>query len=116
MSSYPQDAACRGMDPAIFYPMRGSAVKVPKAICNGCSVKAECLAAAMAEPERYGIWGDATERERRAMRYALAPSTGRARRLDEAVTMNAAGWGRREAAAALGVNVGTYMRYLKDAS
>lgn len=37
-------AACRGMDPTIFYPLRGQALDPARAVCARCPVVAECLA------------------------------------------------------------------------
>ena len=38
-----------------------------KSICRGCDVHEACLAFALANRERDGVWGGATERERRRM-------------------------------------------------
>lgn len=61
-------AACRGMSPAYWYAERGESIVEAKAICAGCPVQAECLAAALASRERHGIWGGYTEKERRMIR------------------------------------------------
>jgi WhiB family redox-sensing transcriptional regulator len=37
-------------------------------VCVGCDVRAECLEYAMANDERFGIWGGLSERERRRLR------------------------------------------------
>ena len=39
-----------------------------KELCAGCSVREECLEAAMADDELGGLWGGTTEGERREMR------------------------------------------------
>ena len=39
-----------------------------KRVCSGCSVRAECLEFALANDERFGIWGGLSERERRRLR------------------------------------------------
>lgn len=64
------DAACRGMDPELFFPVRGdfAAVEAARAICRGCSVMAECRAYGLAEPHMHGMWGGLSERERRQVR------------------------------------------------
>ena len=72
-----QHAACAGMKPAMFYPPRGEPAAEAKAVCRRCPVARECLAAALARPERYGVWGATTERERRAQRKVAAPEISR---------------------------------------
>lgn len=64
-------AACRGMDPALFFPERGTPTADAKAVCRTCRVRSECLADALDARERFGIWGGYSERERRAMRRRL---------------------------------------------
>lgn len=61
-------ASCRGLDPNIFFPNRGELTAQIKAICHGCSVRAECLAYALNGGEHVGIWGGLSERERRRLR------------------------------------------------
>lgn len=61
-------AACRGMDPEIFFPHRGTDTRAPKAICNRCPVRPDCLEFAMDNGERWGIWGGVSERGRREIR------------------------------------------------
>jgi WhiB family transcriptional regulator, redox-sensing transcriptional regulator len=60
-----QRAACRGVDPDIFYPMSDEDAEDAKAICAQCPVKQACLEWALTAREREGVWGGATERERR---------------------------------------------------
>jgi transcription factor WhiB len=50
-------AACRGADACLFFPEPGESDAQAKAICAVCPVQAECLAAALANGERYGVWG-----------------------------------------------------------
>ncbi|WP_406066306.1 WhiB family transcriptional regulator [Streptomyces sp. NBC_01077] len=47
--------------------VQGAAQNRAKALCTGCSVKAECLAYALDERIEHGVWGGMTERERRAL-------------------------------------------------
>ena len=61
-------AACRGMDPELFFPERGEPTEPAKAVCAGCPVRGECLDYALTNVERFGIWGGLSERERRAIR------------------------------------------------
>lgn len=61
------------MPTRIFFPEepgRG-APKEAKLVCAGCNVKAECLAYALRNNERDGIWGGLTDRERRKYLKAL---------------------------------------------
>jgi WhiB family redox-sensing transcriptional regulator len=60
-----QHAACRGLDPEIFYPATDEEADVAKAICNVCAIRQACLEHALGSRERDGIWGGATEKERR---------------------------------------------------
>jgi WhiB family redox-sensing transcriptional regulator len=58
-------AACRGVDPDIFYPVSDEDAEDAKAICGQCPVQERCLEWALTNREREGVWGGATERERR---------------------------------------------------
>ena len=62
-----QHAACRGVDPDIFYPVSEEEAEEAKAICNACAACETCLEFALGNRERDGVWGGATERERRRM-------------------------------------------------
>jgi hypothetical protein len=42
--------------------------EAPRAICAGCLVRAECLAAALQDPLTEGVWAGTTARERRQLR------------------------------------------------
>lgn len=57
-------AACRGLDPMIFYPLTDEEADAAKAVCEGCPVQDECLEHAIGHREHNGVWGGATERER----------------------------------------------------
>jgi WhiB family redox-sensing transcriptional regulator len=58
-------AACRGLDPIIFYPSTDDEIEVAKAVCDECPVSGPCLEHALAVREKEGVWGGCTERERR---------------------------------------------------
>ena len=62
-----QRAACRGVDADIFYPITDEEAEDAKSVCGSCGVRAACLEWALANRERDGVWGGATERERRRM-------------------------------------------------
>ena len=58
-------AACRGLDPEIFFPALDDDVEDAKAVCAGCAVRETCLEFALQVREKEGVWGGATEKERR---------------------------------------------------
>lgn len=58
-------AACRGVDTNVFFPATEEEADPAKAICDVCPVREACLEHALADREREGVWGGATERERR---------------------------------------------------
>jgi WhiB family transcriptional regulator, redox-sensing transcriptional regulator len=60
-----QRAACVGVEPEIFYPVSEEDAEQAKAVCAECEVRQSCLEFALANRERDGVWGGATERERR---------------------------------------------------
>ena len=62
------DALCSQTDPEAFFPEKGGSTRDAKKICAQCEVKAECLEYALANDERFGIWGGLSERERRRLR------------------------------------------------
>lgn len=70
------DAACRGIDTALFFPERGEPTAEVKAVCRACPVREACLTYALDAREKWGLWGGSSERQRRRMRKG----TGRGRR------------------------------------
>lgn len=62
------DALCAQTDPEAFFPEKGGSTREAKRICDGCEVRSECLDYALANDERFGIWGGLSERERRKLR------------------------------------------------
>ena len=75
-------ANCMGVDPELFFPERGASTREAKEVCRGCMVREDCLEYALANGEKFGIWGGLSERERRKVRRARAL----ARRANEAAT------------------------------
>jgi WhiB family redox-sensing transcriptional regulator len=51
----------------VFYPVTEEQTDEAKSICRECPVREPCLEYALANRERDGVWGGATERERRRM-------------------------------------------------
>jgi len=62
--------ACRGLDPAIFFPSDGAGVVCARKICLTCSVIDECLAYALKNRIEHGVWGGSSERERKRLHRA----------------------------------------------
>jgi WhiB family transcriptional regulator, redox-sensing transcriptional regulator len=67
-----EQALCAQTDPEAFFPEKGGSTREAKRICSGCEVRAECLEYALANDERFGIWGGLSERERRRIRRQRA--------------------------------------------
>lgn len=63
-----QQANCLGVDPDLFFPVRGESAAEAKEVCRGCTVRAECLEFALVNGEKRGIWGGLSERQRRTVR------------------------------------------------
>ena len=66
-------AACRSVDPDLFFPVSVSDASLEqaaeaKAICAGCAVRRQCLAFALRTRQVHGIWGGLTEGERTSRR------------------------------------------------
>lgn len=63
-------AACRGSDTRLFFPVRGDneAVVRAKSVCRTCPVLSPCRAWALAHPAERGIWGGLTEAQRHVTR------------------------------------------------
>jgi len=71
-------ARCREFDPGTFFPSDGSGVAEAQEICATCPVASECLEYALEYRIEHGVWGGASERERRRIlrqrRRAAAPT------------------------------------------
>jgi WhiB family redox-sensing transcriptional regulator len=48
---------CRVNDAELFFAESPSDVELAKALCQGCPVRAECLAGALERREPWGVWG-----------------------------------------------------------
>jgi WhiB family transcriptional regulator, redox-sensing transcriptional regulator len=77
--SWHEAAACRDADPDLFFPV-GTAgpalrqIEEAKRICRACPAQAPCLAWALDQGVGSGVWGGATEDERRALRTGRGPA------------------------------------------
>ena len=56
---------CRDEVPARFFPSDGVGVDHARRICATCPVQAPCLEYALEQRIDHGVWGGASERERR---------------------------------------------------
>lgn len=59
------EGRCRDLDPATFFPSDGAGVETARRICEECPVRATCLEFALVNRVDHGVWGGASERERR---------------------------------------------------
>ena len=66
--SWQERALCAQTDPEAFFPEKGGSTREAKKVCASCEVRAECLDYALANDERFGIWGGLSERERRKLK------------------------------------------------
>jgi len=58
-------ARCRDIHPSVFFPSDGVGVEAAKLVCRECPVRAPCLDYAIENHIDHGVWGGASERERR---------------------------------------------------
>ena len=66
-------ASCRSADPDLFFPVGTtgpavSQIEAAKIVCRACPVQEPCLEFALATNQDSGVWGAASEEERRMMR------------------------------------------------
>lgn len=69
--AWADDAACRDLDPDLFY-IEGGAAIAPEvaAACRTCPVHTDCHTWALRR-ERFGYWAGTSERARRKLRRTL---------------------------------------------
>src|SRR4051794_29089636 len=65
-------AACYGIDPEVFFPAWEAAAGLALSYCNACSIREPCLAWALKNRERYGVWGGLPEQQRRRISRHVA--------------------------------------------
>ena len=91
MTEWMQDAACRGRDTEMFFPVKGQAsgkaaqeIERAKAVCLACPVLAECRDYILSDHPRYeddyGIYGALTPEERHRARFEARNQRQRERR------------------------------------
>ena len=81
-----RSAAFRGCDVELFFPVSTTGpaidqITAAKAVCDACPVRADCLDFALVTNQEAGVWGGATEEERRRLRRSWLAQ--RRRRLQE---------------------------------
>lgn len=67
-----RQARCLTANPNTFFPAKGAPVDPARAICQACPVTAQCLAYALANNERFGVWGGTSVNQRRTLTPAPA--------------------------------------------
>jgi WhiB family redox-sensing transcriptional regulator len=58
---------CHNQPPSTFFPSDGVGVEVAKKVCAGCPVLGRCLDYALENRIEHGVWGGASERQRRRL-------------------------------------------------
>lgn len=66
------EANCLGVDPDLFFPEQGASTREAKDVCRGCVVRKDCLEYALANGEKFGIWGGLSEKQRKKLRKQRA--------------------------------------------
>ncbi|MGW6705426.1 WhiB family transcriptional regulator [Streptomyces sp. NPDC054956] len=61
-------ALCAQTGPGFFFPEPGSSLRDAKRLCGACEGRKACLEYALANDERFGVWGGMSEAERQALR------------------------------------------------
>jgi len=78
------EGACLHADPDVFFPISAAGASAPqirmaRAICAGCKVRATCTDFALEHRDVEGIWGGTTDDERKKLRRSRARAPGPAR-------------------------------------
>ena len=71
------NAVCREEDPELFFPIGNTGpallqIEEAKAVCRRCPLMETCLQGALDRNEQAGVWGGASEDERRAIKRRAA--------------------------------------------
>jgi len=67
LPSWEVDASCSQVAPGLFFPDRGASSRAARESCVSCLVPVERLDAALQVEPKFGLWGDTTAMQRRAM-------------------------------------------------
>lgn len=76
MGDWRKFANCLGINPDLMYPGQGESTAPAKRVCADCVVRWECLSYAIAAEEKFGVWGQVGEKNRRAVRVWLTRHPG----------------------------------------
>ncbi|MGP3999782.1 WhiB family transcriptional regulator [Streptomyces sp. 8N706] len=66
--SWRERALCAQTGPDFFFPEAGGSTREAKQVCLACEERVPCLEYALANDERFGVWGGLSENERRRLR------------------------------------------------
>ncbi|WP_173265781.1 WhiB family transcriptional regulator [Streptomyces pacificus] len=66
--SWQENALCAQVGPDFFFPAPGSSTREAKELCGACEGRTACLEYALANDERFGVWGGLSEEERSMLR------------------------------------------------
>ena len=91
------DLPCRANNPDLWFADAPAELEQAKSLCTSCPVRTECLAAALARREPWGVWGGEIF-ERGAVIPRKRPR-GRPRKSDRLAEAGAGTTGNQEAAA-----------------
>ncbi|MGW1865780.1 WhiB family transcriptional regulator [Streptomyces mauvecolor] len=62
--TWQETALCAQAGPEFFFPAPGSSTREAKQLCGACEQREACLEYALANDERFGVWGGLSEKER----------------------------------------------------
>ena len=88
-------ARCRGMDHELFFgtddvtdrpSLTPTTLSEARAVCQACPVRRPCLTWALRLPERYGVWGGTSGRDRMKLRLRLGAGATIESLVDECLT------------------------------
>jgi WhiB family redox-sensing transcriptional regulator len=63
--SWMLQAKCRGVNPEEFFPGDSNGFAAARRVCAECTVRPECLEYALENGIELGVWGGASQRERK---------------------------------------------------
>ncbi|WP_344273487.1 WhiB family transcriptional regulator [Streptomyces hebeiensis] len=70
--AWQENALCAQTGPEFFFPAPGSSTREAKRLCRACEGREACLQYALANDERFGVWGGLSEKERLDLRRRSA--------------------------------------------